>query len=271
MLNEFNTLILAAKSKIEEGYDYNWSHNLQLRGLSLRDVDKDVSCTFIYKPETQDVVEAQLWLQEHSDKPVVFRWISTSYRQEYDGEYFKRNLDPRNAFSLKENDFGGFTSDEDCVYFIDCELFEDFKSKVEQAFETGSCTRFISLDLNLEQELLDKAKEMSEKQGIPLESWLVCALSATLENEKEQTSSKWGEFLNSLTRLGFNVEFKFDCSITRADKLQEIENWLKEQESLKGVALKMGHKTKLTSKGLLRLFYLENQDGQVLGKLIVNP
>jgi hypothetical protein len=235
MMTIFQQLIEAAHFQITGGSPYQWNcFGSHARFLDFNSSKFDVEFNIIFDYTNQEVFQAFLYLNGSA-----FRWINPKYLQAFKDESYSRNIDPRVAY--------------DDVHYTDCEIFDDFLTKVQEAFNSGTCdpTVLISLDLTSEtQEILEKLPE-----GTDIEKFILDSLISKIEEIKQKNRENWDILFSSLSQLGIVVTIdKNNAPISEAN-LQDIYNWIK---SLNVSQINLKYHDKETAQGIVSYLTANN-------------
>lgn len=111
-----------------------------------------VSC--IFDEKNQFVYEISIGSKQGKH----YRWVSPDYLNQYQSEFTKRHL---HFETLDEGE---------PVSLLDQE--EDILRKVEQLIQTGTCDDDVTIQLDLDDDLLEKINVLAEKEGLTPEKYV---------------------------------------------------------------------------------------------------
>lgn len=229
-MSYFQQLLEASQFKIVGGSEYLWnSFGKDVRYLDIENSELNIQLDLIFNTQTQEVFQASLFMKDNT-----FRWLSPDYIDAYKKECYERDVDPRIAY--------------DNVKYCDCAVFEDFLSKVKEAFETGTCDNKVTIQLDLKEEekeqLLDACKDIS------LDDFVSQILAKEVEKITERMNTNWNSLVLKLKED--EIEVTKDNSeqlvLILEKNVQEIYDWIK---SLNIKQVELCYSDKETANGLI--------------------
>lgn len=234
-MNTFQQLVEAAQFQISGGSEYLWrSFGQKARWLDFESKQFKVEMSLVFDAENQEVYQAALYLDD-----IAFRWNNPVFVEAYKKEAYQRNVDPRAA-------------SED-THFSDCELLEDFVSKVKDSFATGKCDSDIIIPLDLtpeQQELFNKLPE-----GTNIEEFVLAALTEKLATMSQRHRENWDIVFSTLEQAGITVTIDIDNAPIAEHNIQEVYDWVK---SLNVPEVHLFYSDKETEKGIVSLLIVDD-------------
>ena len=227
-MNKFQQLITAAQFQITGGSEYQWnSFGYTARFLDFNSPEFKVDLSLIFDSETQEVYQATMYINESS-----FRWTNPSFLDGFKKESYERDIDPR-------------LSSED-TYFTDCDVFDDFVSKVSESFTTGTCDTSVLISLNFTPEQEDIFNQLPE--GTDIQEFIITALKEKLDILSKQNIHNWDIVFSTLAQSGIITTIDIEDAPISEKNIQEIYDWV---NSLNLKTVELSYSDKDTASGLV--------------------
>lgn len=202
----FKQLIEAAQFQITGGSEYQWlSYGPHARWLDFNSNVFDIDFSLVFDGENQTVYQASLYLDG-----MAFRWINPDFLTQVRQESFDKGIDPRVAY--------------DDTFYSDCEVFEDFVNKVQEAFTSGICNTDLLIPLDLTPEQEEIFNQLPE--GTNLQNFILEALEEKMATFSKQNSDNWDIVFSTLTQSGITTSIDVDNAPISQGNIQEIYNWI---------------------------------------------
>lgn len=193
-MNHFLTLLNSSHYSFVFGGNES-KYDDKLRFVNLK--NEHAFLSIVYFPDNQVVYEASLKVFKTEQ---VFRWINPNYLKSYKDFYYKNNLDPR--FTL------------DGLKCIDCEIFDDFNSKVVDVFNKGFCDSMVSIPLDfIDDEIKNLFEKLKEKN---------IEINEFIENVLKKESDKFIESMNDYWLMLTDLAKKDNITLSKEKKSQNI-------------------------------------------------
>ena len=150
---QLSDIIQSAKYKIVDGSEYLWNcfgNNTRILDFSGFESEQNSGVSCMFDSKTQQVYEVNIYT--NNDK--WYRWIDEEYIEKYKEECASRNI----SFSISSDD----------STWVDLDNIQDVYRKVEQVIETGNCDNEVTIEIDIENDLLLKLSLMAHKRNITL-------------------------------------------------------------------------------------------------------
>lgn len=236
-MNTFQQLVEAAQFQISGGSEYLWRNfGTHARWLDFESTQFKVELNLVFDANNQEVYQAGLYFGDNA-----FRWTNPLFVETYNKECYQRDIDPRIAY--------------EGVQFTDCELLEDFVSKVKECFATGKCDTDIIIPLDFtpeQQEIFNKLP-----QGTNLEEFILQALTEKLENMSQRHRENWDVVFSTLAQSNILVTIDVDNAPIAEHNIQEVYDWVK---SLHVQEVHLTYSDKQTAKGIVSFITANTKD-----------
>lgn len=227
-MTTFQQLIEAAHFQITGGAPYQWnSFGPHARFLDFNSSEFDVEFSIVFDATNQEVFQSCLFVNGSS-----FRWTNPDYLQAYKEESYSRDIDPRVVY--------------DEVLYTDCDVFEDFLTKVKDSFSSGQCDTTVLISLDLTPEAQETFAQLPENTDI--EKFIVDSLTKKVEEISQKNRENWDVIFSTLFQSGIVVTIDNDIAPVSEDNFQEIYNWI---NSLNSNEVHLHYYDKETAEGIV--------------------
>lgn len=234
-MNTFQQLVEAAKFQISGGSEYLWnSFGRHARWLDFESKQFNVEMNMVFDSSNQQVYQAALYFGDNA-----FRWNNPGYVDNYKKEAYKRDIDPRLAFEGK--------------HFTDCDVLQDFVSKVKECFTTGKCDTDVIIPLDFSPEVQNIFDKLPE--GTNIEQFIINALTEKMEKMSQIHRENWDIVFSTLAQAGINVTIDVDNAPIAEHNIQEIYDWVK---SLNVVDVHLLYSDKETENGIVSFITVDD-------------
>lgn len=168
----------------------------------------EVTLTLVFGALSEEVYQA--WLQVGQ---VSYRWTDPGLVSKFEKACFERKIDPRLTFNGKFQVF-------------DCDLKDDFISKVAESFSTGTCASKISVELELDDETIEALKKLAKNEDFS--AIVEQALAEEIERVRKECVKMWGDLTADLVKEGISVVLKFDTKNVwiSPEKIDLVRSWI---------------------------------------------